>query len=432
VHTDISARRRRAAALSALAIVAAVAPASAGNAADARVTTRVSIASQGTEADRNSLNPSISSDGRVIAFSSNATNLVPGDSNGLHDIFLHDMQARSTVLVSVGVDGTPADGASSSPRVSDNGRFVTYYSDASNLVADDANGATDVFVYDRQTRTNIRVPGGDAGGIFPDINSTGRYIAYSTDASLVPQDSNRFMDVYVYDRTTGQVSLISRRPDGTAPVGTSFEPAISGNGRYVAYKSSASDVVEQDNPDDYDIFLYDRTENTTVLASAASDGTPASGPASAASLSGNGRFIAFVSSAGNLVPGDTNDDADVFLRDRVTGRTTVVSATPEGVPGNGFSTRPDVSPDGRYVGFWSTGTNLTGAEIEFDVHTYLHDRQTRRNTLVSVPAGGTGSGGGWSAAVSDGGRFVAYDSFGTDLVPGDTNNEGDVFVTQLY
>lgn len=418
MHTTLRTGPVRTAALGVLTMSAVLVPSIPAHAAEpGTTTTRVSVGADGVQADNNSTHPSISNDGRVVAFGSNARNLAAGDTNAFYDIYAHDMSSRTTVLVSVGAGGVAADAASSSPRISGNGRFVTFYSDATNLVAGDTNGEPDVFVHDLRTKKTVMAPGGTEGGLFPDISDSGRYVTYSTDSALVAEDTQAYMDVYLFDRVTGKVSLVSGAPPGQSGVGDAWDSYISGNGRFVAYKSR---IGSGDNG----IFLYDRVAGSTTQLL---DTVSSLGP-----ISANGRFLTFSSDSSTLVDGDTNGDLDIFLLDRVTRKVTAVATTPAGVPGDGLSLGPDISSDGRYVSYWSTSTNLVADIADPGIHVYRYDRQTGRNTVVSIPPGGKGDGGGFEGAISSGGRFVAYESYGRELVADDTNDVMDVFVTQLY
>ncbi|GIE99951.1 PD40 domain-containing protein [Paractinoplanes rishiriensis] len=418
---------RRAVAIGA-GTVLALAPAVAGHAAPAVSTVRVSQAADGAEPDSNSTDPAITPDGRYVLFGSNATNLIPGDTNGVRDLFVRDAATGELDLVTRGLNGAQSNGAAYNGRISDNGRFVAYWSAASNLAPDDTNGVDDIFVYDRQTASTTRLPGGLYEATFPDISGTGRYVAYSTRSALLPEDTDLFSDLYLWDRTTKAVTLLVDGGDGE-----NSSPVMSSNGRWITFTSSSTNLTKDTVASGNNSYLLDRTTGTVTLVSKASDGTPASVGSYPQSISDNGRYIAFTSAATNLVAGDENGETDVFLHDRVTGRTVAASSTPDGATGDGASYDPDVSPDGRYVSYFSLSQNLTGEALpEWDIHTYLYDRVNGTNTVVSLPAEGAGSGGGWTSAVSSGGRFVAYESFGNGLVDGDTNDEMDIFVTQLY
>jgi Tol biopolymer transport system component len=400
------------------------------------VVQRVSVASDGAQGNGDSFANSISADGRYIAFASRASNLVPGDTNGKQDIFVHDRQTGQTTRVSVASDGTQANGDSGHPAISADGRFVAFYSSASNLVPDDTNGVEDVFVYDRLTgqitRVSVASDGTQANGPSwqPSISGDGRFVAFESGASnLVPGDTNDTWDVFVHDRLTGQTTRVSVASDGTEGNGLSFLARISADGRFVAFTSGASNLVPGDTNPKWDVFVHDRLTGQTTMVSVASDGTPGNGTSGGMSISGDGRFVAFVSDASNLVPGDTNGTLDVFVHDRLTGQTTRVSVASDGTQGNADSDGASLSQDGRFVAFFSTASNLVPGDTNGAMDVFVHDRQTGQTTMVSVASDGVqGNGDSSGAAISADGRFVVFTSEASNLVPGDTNGAWDVFV----
>jgi Tol biopolymer transport system component len=292
-------------------------------------TTRVSVATGGGQANSGSFDPSISADGRYVAFVSAATNLVSGDTNNFQDIFVHDRQTGQTTRVSVASDGTQANGHSYAPSISADGRYVAFASLASNLVSGDTNGAWDVFVHDRQTgettRVSVASDGTQAIGFFfgssPSISADGRYVAFDSWATnLVSGDTNDKPDVFVHDRQTGQTTRVSVSSDGTqangGPGWSGNPSSISADGRYVAFHSYADNLVSGDTNSATDIFVHDRQTGVTTRVSIASDGTQANGFSASPSISADGRYVAFMSGATNLVSGDTNNDWDVFVHGR--------------------------------------------------------------------------------------------------------------------
>jgi len=314
------------------------------------VVERVSVGSGGAEANGHSYYPSISAEGRYVAFSSDASNLVPGDTNnrsdifvydretgsvtsyasnlvagdtnGEADVFLYDRQAGTLERVSVGWDGAEANRRSGGASLSSDGRYVAFMSYAANLVPDDGNEAWDVFVRDRQGGTIERVSVASAGtegngdSYWPAISADGQYIAFHSCASnLVADDTNGATDVFVYDRQTGIVALVSLAADGTQGDGNSYRPAISGDGRYVAFGSEASKLVPADTNGQADVFVHDRQTGLIERVSVSEEGTEGNGWSRQASISGEGRYAAFASEASNLVEGDTNDSRDVFVCD---------------------------------------------------------------------------------------------------------------------
>ena len=288
-------------------------------------TTRVSVASDGSQGNDSSLGSSISTDGRYVAFESEASNLVSVDTNETGDVFVHDRHTGQTTRVSVASDGTQGNSDSGSPSISADGRYVAFTSDASNLVSGDMNGVYDVFVHDRQsgqtTRLSLASDGtqGNVESMWPSISADGRYVAFASAASnLVSGDTNESYDIFVHDRQTGQTTRVSLASDGTqGDYDSSLPPSISADGRYVAFASLASNLVSGDTNGVYDVFVHDRQTGQTTRLSVASDGTQGDDSSYFFySISADGRYVAFSSTATNLVSGDTNDFGDVFVRDR--------------------------------------------------------------------------------------------------------------------
>lgn len=374
-----------------IVVVAAVATAAvpAGAVGPAGGTTeRVSVASDGRQGDKISgrfTAPDISGDGRVVAFDAEATNLVAGDDNGQVDVFAHDRVSGVTELVSVSGSGAQGNDASAWPSVDANGTLVAFHSAADNLVPDDANDALDVFVRDRLHGTTERISvsrnGRDTNGqsFFPEITPTGRWVAFVSDArNLVLGDTNHVTDAFVRDRLAGTTERVSLTDDGSEGNSSTTGVAISANGRWVAFSSFASNFVPGDDNGAFDVFLRDRVTGRTVLVSESTSGGPGDGPSAGVTISDDGRSVAFYSDATDLVPGDTNATRDIFVRDVVTGTTERVSV--------GSDEREANSPS------W------------FSVH-----------------------GGSARPDSNADGRYVTFDSSADNLVPDDTNGEIDSF-----
>jgi len=343
---------------------------------------RVSISSNGSESNASSRAPATSGDGRYVAFESSASNLVVGDSNGVSDVFVHDRATGLTERVSVasdGNEGTSFGGMGSySPSISGDGRYVAFASTSNNLVPGDSNTADDIFVRDRQTQTTHKVSvtstGAQPAGAneSPDISSVGRFVAF---VSVAPVLAPSGFDVLVHDRQSGITETVSVAPDGTpgngfsgglglgGETGISQSAAISGDGRFAAFESLASNLVTGDTNAAPDIFVRDRLANQTQRASTASNGNqadencPACGSYKPA-ISSNGQTIAFTSIASSLVPEDTNGTWDVFLKNLTTGETQLISKVPGGAQGNSLSGAPSVSADGSEIAFVSLASNL--------------------------------------------------------------------------
>ena len=358
-------RRRRAFPLAVLlsALIACLVTIAPTLAADAE-TRRVSISSEETQANRRSAYSAISADGRYVAFLSKASDLVANDTNGDWDVFVRDRQRGTTRRVSLTSAGGEAAGSSTSPSVSADGRYVAFQSYASDLVANDTNDAHDVFVRDRQARTTERVSissaevQGNGGSAAPSISAGGRYVAFGSIASdLVTNDTNNTDDVFVRDRHAGTTERVSISSAERQATGYSYSGSISADGRFVAFDSTADDLVAADINRQRDIFLRDRQQGTTSRVSVTSTEDEAENHSFSPSISADGRYVAFVSYASDLVADDT-DRIDVFLRDRQLGTTSRLSLSSAGAQANGDSLHPSISSDGRYVAFASQASDL--------------------------------------------------------------------------
>ncbi|MGL5836100.1 MAG: TolB family protein, partial [Waterburya sp.] len=283
---------------------------------------RVSVDENGTQGNNFSEQLSqstISKDGRYVAFQSEASNLVTGDTNGVSDVFVYDRELNTTERVSVGENGTQGNGYSNAPSISGDERYVTFESDASNLVPGDTNGVSDVFVYDRELNITERVfvgENGTQGNNFSFgssmISGDGRYVTFPSPASnLVSGDTNNTYDVFVYDRELNITERVSVDNIGTQGNNFSFDSSVLENGRYVTFSSYANNLVEGDTNYTADVFVHDRELNTTERLSVGENGTQANGDSFDSSLSENGRYVTFSSNSNNLVPGDTNNTFDV-------------------------------------------------------------------------------------------------------------------------
>jgi len=258
----------------------------------------------------------------LVAFASDARNLVPGDTNGAEDVFVHDLTTGQTVRVSVDSAGTQSNGASFFPVISADGRLVTFASSASNLVPGDTNGAKDIFVHDLTTGQTVRVSVNSAGtqsngaSFFPVISADGQSVAFESLATnLVPGDTNGVRDIFVHDLTTRQTVRVSADSAGIQGNGSSSSPSLSADGQLVAFASDATNLVPGDTNGVKDIFVRDLTTGQTARVSVDSAGIEGNGDSFFPSLAANERLVAFDSFATNLVPGDTNGAEDIFVHD---------------------------------------------------------------------------------------------------------------------
>lgn len=327
------------------------------------ITSRVSVSSAGTEADSNSYNPTISADGRFVGFASASSTLVPDDPDYL-DVFVHDSQTGITSRVSVSQAGTGGNEGSGGAVLSSDGGYVAFRSLASNLIADDNNAVRDIFVRDMETgilaRASVSTAGteGDGDSWYPGISGDGRLVVFHSSSTNLDGNDPDHLDVFVHDTQTGITSRVSVSTAGTAGDGDSNDPAISADGRYVAFVSAATNLVPDDTNASYDIFVRDIPGGITSRVSVSTAGTGGDGSSYNPAISGDGRYVAFESVAANLVPDDTNAVSDIFVRDLQEGTTYRVSVSDAGAQADGDSDLPAISSDGRYVTFRSAATNL--------------------------------------------------------------------------
>jgi Tol biopolymer transport system component len=416
-------------------------------------TEQVSVDSAANQANASSFDPAISADGRYVAFYSDATNLVSGDTNGDADIFVHDRETGITERVSVDSAGNEGNSISANPAISADGRYVAFVSGASSLVPGDTNDDIDVFVHDRQTGATTRVSVDGAGNqanswsYQPTISADGRYVVFVSGATnLVPEDTNSYDHIFLHDRDTDgdgifdEAGAIATKLLTAGGNNHSAEPAMSPDGRYVTFTSWASNLVAGDTNDVMDVFVRDRDTDgdgifdeagaiATERVSVDSAGNQGNEESSWPAISGDSRYVAFASWASNLVVGDTNGHHDIFVHDRQTGVTERVSVDSAGNEGNGTSEFLTVSDDGRFVAFQSQASNLVPGDASDDYDVFVHDCQTGVTERVSVDSAGN-EGNEWSRypAISADGRYVAFESWASNLVPGDTNGSQDVFV----
>lgn len=401
------------------------------------ILTRISVNSLGKEGDRFSINPAISADGHFIAFESTATNLVPGDTNNNSDIFVRDRLTNTTSRISVNSTGNQGNFDAFNPAISADGRFVTFESNSTNLVAADTNNTSDIFVHDRlngsTTRISVDSTGqeGDRPSLNPSISADGRFVAFeSNSTNLVAGDSNNNSDIFVRDRLTNITTCLSINSTETQGNIGSFNPSISADGRFVTFDSLADNLVATDTNSTRDIFVRDIQTNTITRVSVNSSGNQGNFGSISAVISADGRFVAFESNASNLVAGDTNGTSDIFVHDRLTNTTSIASMNSTGDRANRSSFKPSISADGRFVAFDSLADNLAAADTNVTNDIFVRDRDTATTTRISVNSQGQGADiTSFNPAISATGNVIAFDSFATNLVPQDTNSSRDVFIS---
>jgi LPXTG-site transpeptidase (sortase) family protein len=417
-----------------LLLMTTIASAAPGN------TTRVSVGLGGVQGNGSSLSSSISADGRYVAFYSSANNLVSGDTNAVSDVFVYDRVANTTTRVSVDSGGAEGNASSAYPSISADGRYVAFHSYAANLVGGDTNGDQDIFVHDRIANTTTRISvnssniQGNGDSYHPSISADGRYVTFESNATnlAVGGDTNGQYDVFIRDRTFNTTVRISVDSAGNEANGDSFVSSISADGRYVAFCSEAGNLVSGDTNGALDTFLHDVVLGVTIRVSVDSFGAEGNANSGYPSVSPDGRYVAFFSTASNLVGGDTNAQDDAFIYERSTGSVTRLSVDSNGVQGNGNSYGVSTSFDGRYVAFWSFANNLVSGDTNGVPDIFVHDRNLGATMRVSVSSSGIeGNAGSGYPSLSSDGRYVAFPSDASNLVGGDTNSATDIFIHEL-
>ncbi|MFF1867790.1 TolB family protein [Kitasatospora herbaricolor] len=451
---------RGAVALTAVALATTVTPA--GAAGGPARTEQVDVGPGGARANAQAYGESLSADGRFAVFSSEADNLVPGDTNGFYDVFVRDLRNGRTERVSVGTGGVQGNAFSSSGVASADGRYIAFASDSDNLVPGDTNGAEDIFVRDRQTGRTERLTAGDpaqqqpGGSDMPSISWDGRYVAFASGRSdLVPGDTNNAADIFVVDRWTGTTTRATVGADGGQADSASTRPVLSADGSKVGFTSRAGNLLpgapvraealagpqvtqvtqgadgpQIDKPRVYPYYVRDLRAGRTVGGSVDAAGELIW--ANTGSLSADGRYVVFSTNSETVTPGDTNHQIDVFVRDLATGRNQLVSAAADGTQGDGMSWDGVISADGRRVYFSSDATGLVPGDTNQAQDVFRRDLRTGRVERVSVAADGTQSTGNSSGAVIDArGAAVLFSSDDGTLVPQDTDGHYDVFLRRL-
>ena len=376
--------------------------------------------------DVNISNLSISADGRYVAFASSTPNLVAEDSNKWMDVFVRDLLNGKTTRVSINSKGSPGNNDSYEPIISADGRYVVFNSNASNLVDNDTNeikgdNIQDVFVHDTATKQTTRVSvsstgvQGDSYSTGGDISADGRYVAFtSTAKTLVTPDSNGYWeDIFIHDRTTGQTTRVSVSSKGLQGDRRSLGPSLSADGRYVAFLSNARNLVPKDTNLTTDVFVHDRLQKKTTLESVSSKGVQGSVywnlQAWQPEISADGSKVVFMSDATKLVPNDKNKETDIFVRDRAKKQTVRANISSEGVQAMLMSLAPEISADGRYVGFTSAAYNLIRNDKYTNVDAFVHDLVTRQTTLASTTNNGLEQSANSSIRdISADGRYAVF------------------------
>ncbi|MEO7454115.1 MAG: hypothetical protein ABIV13_05065 [Fimbriimonadales bacterium] len=399
-------------------------------------TSRVSVTTAGVQGNGGSWSPGFEATGRYVVFQSQANNLVAGDANGFVDVFVKDRSTGATTIESVGALGIQGNAISEAATISGQGQFVAFQSNASNLVAGDFNGVADCFVRDRTlgitTRISVAWNGAeaDAGCFYPWISTNGRYVTfYSAATNLVQGDMNGVTDIFVRDLINGTTERVSVSQGGAEGNGRSEFASTSGDGRYVVFHSGADTLAANDLNGVWDVLVKDTLTGEVHLASVTSAGIQGNGHSAGAGISETGRYVVFSTEATNLDGPDNNGVKDSFIHDLDTGVTERISVGAGGIEGNGESIGPVVSQDGRIIAFSSMASNLVASDTNGTWDVLLRDRLISATSLVSRNTNGTqGNGESHGPVVSSSGLHIAFQSLASNLISGDTNNSLDSFV----
>ncbi|HSW66174.1 MAG TPA: hypothetical protein VLI54_03490 [Bacillota bacterium] len=401
----------------------------------------VSVDSSGAQANAGSQYSAVSGDGRYVAFSSSANNLVSGDTNGTPDIFVRDTVSSTTARVSVSSAGAQANGGSGQPRISYDGRYVVFESAATNLVGSDANGKDDVFVHDRQMGTttiasiNSSSSQGDQISYFPDISADGRFVVFeSPSTNLVSGVSGYGIgdQVYIKDMSTGALKALSVTSAGAGGNGNSSGAHISCDGNVVAFRSAASNLVSGDTNGNADVFVDVLGWSGSVLTNATLGGNAASGPDS---ISCNGNYVSINTGATNLASGVSTGTIQAY--NRLTGSYTVASMDGSGNVATGGVEKSSISDDGRYVSFLAS-SSLVSADGNSSRDVYVRDLRSGTTQVVSINPSMGGAAVGFIdfPSISADGSYITYyalaDSNATYGAPVSNDNNGyaDIYISQ--
>jgi Tol biopolymer transport system component len=369
-----------------------------------------------THGNGDSTTPVISADGRYVAFPSLASNLVHGDRNGVSDVFVSDLRTGVVRSASRGGNGPSFD----PPALSADGRFVAFVSSASNLVPGDTNGVDDVFVTDMRTGHVERVSGGNgpAHGS-PAISADGRYVAFRSEAStLVEGDTNGVADVFLTDRFSGRVTRISTSASGAQGDKLVHHGlAMSADGRLVVFPSAATNLVPGDTNGSVDMFVKDVVSGAVERVNVSASGAQTSSYTLMPAITPDGSRVLFVAWGDTLVPGDTEDTPDIFMKDLRTEAITRVNTRPDGTVADAQPYQPSVSADGRYVVFSSLASNLVRHDSNNVDDVFLKDVVSGAVVRLSERFGRQGNNFSVAPTISADGRTVVFATLATNLSP---------------
>lgn len=397
----------------------------------------VSVATGGAQANNDSYYSLVSDDGRYIVFQSEASNLVPGDINNKYDIFRRDLVTEATELVSVATNGNSASGLSLSPTVSGDGRFVAWSSDAANLIVGDTNGTWDVFLRDMDAGVTTRVSvDADGNQVFQrsdgaQLSPDGKYVIFESDAALLARDTNGIKDCYRRNLIVDLLDLVSVTQSGGQGNGISYAPQISDDGLFACFFSSASNLVPGDSNGWGDVFWKDMRTGELLRVNVSSAGGQSNGESIWPYVSGDGLTVTFCSRGSNLVAGDTNSNWDLFAHDMLTAETSRLNVRPDGGQANSYVRSPSaMSSDGRYVIFASLSTNLVPGDTNGFQDAFVRDRALEETFRVTFGADGSETDDdSFVPHMTPDLNVVTFTSEARNVVDSDTNGRRDIFAT---
>lgn len=394
---------------------------------------RISVSTQNAEGKYRSGSPNISDDGRYVVFDTVSV-LDEGDTNSNSDVYLRDRLTKETFWLSSEPGGVAPEGRSSEAAISGDGRYVVFTSYAKNLTdMPITDGHSHIYLHDLNTGTNVLVdigfddaPGNANFGSNPAVSADGRYVTFKSAASnLVANDTNGKNDVFVRDMKEGQTIRVSLGTNGIQGDGNSYQPAISADGDAVAFTSVATNLVPDDTNGVHDVFLWRRETNKVSRISVSSNGEQGdkiSNGFNPAAISADGRYVVFESEATNLVSDDTNGRYDIFLRDTKEGVTTRVSLSVTGGQLAEASMSPDISGDGNVVAY----------RVGNDCKIYRNDLRNSQISLVANAWDGTAANNqSYTPKLTYDGGQVVFESEATNLMAGDTNGVEDIFAARF-
>lgn len=401
------------------------------------VTGRASVLSGAVEPSLrgDSVDTAISGNGRYLVFGSDSA-LVPADVDGVQDVYLKDLLTDRVERISVTTDGSPASGDSFSGAISSDGRFVAFWSWATDLVPGDTKGKADVFVRDRllgtTERVSISTSEAEANGASPSIingdslgiTDDGRHVAFTSSATNLGADANTLSDVFVRDRVAGTTTLASVSSAEAVGTSDSYAPTISANGRYVAFESDAPNLVAPDTNAGRDVYVRDLSAGTTIRVSLADNDTQPAGQSFNGWISDDGARVAFASTA-KMTPTDTNATSDVYVRTISSGATKLISRVPGSGAAAGSSRLPRIAGIASTVAFVSSAATLQAGGNGFE-QIYLNEEGAISRISVST-AGVIGGSDSTNPMLDDNGAVVTFDSKANNLVVGDTGFRDSFF-----